>query len=29
MIGGVFRHGKIGRTAEFDETEIINSKKIN
>lgn len=29
MIGGIFRHGKISQSAEFDGTEIINSKKIN
>lgn len=29
MIGGIFRHGQIGREAEFDGTEIITSKKIN
>ena len=28
MIGGIFRHGKIGKEAEFDGTEIIQSKKI-
>ena len=29
MIGGIFRHGQIAPSAEFDKTEIINSKKIN
>ena len=29
MIGGIFRHGKISQSAEFEKTEIINSKKIN
>ena len=29
MIGGIFRHGQIGKEAEFDGTEIITSKKIN
>lgn len=29
MIGGIFRSGKISKSAEFDNTEIINSKKIN
>lgn len=29
MIGGIFRHGKISKHAEFEETEIIASKKIN
>ena len=28
MIGGIFRHGKIAEMAEFDGTEIIQSKKI-
>ena len=28
MIGGVFRHGQIGKEADFDGTEIIQSKKI-
>ena len=27
MIGGIFRHGKTGPNAEFDKTEVINSKK--
>jgi len=29
MIGGIFRNGKISKSAKFDKTEIINSKKIN
>lgn len=29
MIGGIFRHGKIGKHATFDKTEIVQSKKIN
>lgn len=29
MIGGIFRHGKIGKEADFEDVEIINSKKIN
>ena len=28
MIGGIFRHGKISKEADFDGTEIIQSKKI-
>ena len=27
MIGGIFRHGKTGPNAEFEKTEMINSKK--
>jgi hypothetical protein len=28
MIGGIFRHGKIGKEATFDNVEIVQSKKI-
>ena len=28
MIGGIFRHGAIGKEAEFEDVEIIQSKKI-
>lgn len=27
MVGGIFRHGKTGPNAEFEKTEMINSKK--
>ena len=28
MIGGIFRHGAIGKEAEFEDVEIVQSKKI-